>query len=54
MDLKEIQKIMIKHSIVIDEKRFITGIPMGKITECAKELKQAFSLYNVVQAKRTV
>lgn len=43
MELKEIQKILIKHSIVLDEKLFLTGIPMGKITECAKELLAAIN-----------
>lgn len=46
MKLKEIQKILIKHSVVLDESTFLTGIPMRKITDCAKEIKKVFDFYN--------
>jgi len=51
MEFKQIQKLLLKHIEVLNEEKMVTGIPTIKITEIAKELKQAFSLHNVVQAK---
>jgi hypothetical protein len=44
MDLNEIQKILLKHCVVLDEERMITGMTTRMTTNCAKELKEAIDV----------
>lgn len=41
MDLKKIQTILIKHCIVLDEEKFLTGMTTRMTNACAREINEA-------------